>query len=196
MDPVEASAALTVAAAFDNRNVTRETAIVWAEALPDVTLADARAAIKRHYADSTAYLMPGHVKALVKTVRADRLARVQAPVPNVNPDDSTAYLAEQRAIRDAIAEGSMDEMNVKRYEAGGWTLTGARPHYALGSPMVARPAISAALGQMFRTAKGDRVAPQGRRFPSMAELDAREGAARADLLDAARARLDAEQGQS
>lgn len=185
MDPVEAVKALTVASAYDNRNVTREAGIVWADALADLTLAEVVDAIKHHYAGTTTWLMPAHVRTAVKALRADRLERIRPPAPNVDPDDPAAQMAEQRALRDAIASGRMDEAEVARYEAGGWNLTGERVHYALGSQMKSRPAIAAAFAGVFRDAKGNRSAPRARVVPTLAQVEA-------DHLAAARARLDAE----
>lgn len=197
MDLVESAKALNIAAAYDNRTVTDASAIVWADALEDLTYRDVEAAIKWHYARTADWLMPAHVRAAVKAIRADRLARVRAPAPNVDPDNPQAQIVEQRLIRDAIADGRMDEAERDRYEAGGWNYLGARPHYALGSAMVTRPAIAAAFGSLFRDARGEHRIPRGRPIRTLDEIEeeTRPDPARADHLAAARARLD-EQAQA
>ncbi len=63
MNLVETGQLLTVAAAFDNRHVTTDTAIAWHEVLEDIELEDALVAVREHHKNSTEYLMPGHVVA-------------------------------------------------------------------------------------------------------------------------------------
>ena len=65
----ETAKLLTVIAAYDNRNVTRETVVVWHQALGHLTLDVAQQAVVLHFKESTAYLMPGHVHALGKRVQ-------------------------------------------------------------------------------------------------------------------------------
>lgn len=71
--PVVASALLMYAAATDNRQPSEEAAIGWANALDEqVTLADGKAAIDRHRATSTDWLMPAHINAEVRRIRRAR----------------------------------------------------------------------------------------------------------------------------
>ena len=63
MNLLETGQLLTVAAAFDNRHVTTDTAIAWHEVLEDIELEDALVAVREHHKNSTEYLMPGHVVA-------------------------------------------------------------------------------------------------------------------------------------
>src|SRR5687767_6305810 len=80
--PVIASALLMYAAATDNRQPSAEAAIGWANALDEqVTLTDGKAAIDRHRATSTDWLMPAHINAAVRTMRK---ARTDA-IGDVNP---------------------------------------------------------------------------------------------------------------
>lgn len=74
MDSVEAAALLTLASLRDNRKVTEETAMAWAEDLADISFDDAKAALSRHFGYSTDYLMAGHIRECVREIRAERTA--------------------------------------------------------------------------------------------------------------------------
>ena len=63
---------LTLASARDGRTVDREVALVWADDLKHVSLPDAVEAATMHYRESTVWMMPGHVIANVKRIRAAR----------------------------------------------------------------------------------------------------------------------------
>lgn len=81
MNLVETGQLLTVAAAFDNRQVTKDTAIAWHEVLRDVEYADALVAVREHHKSSTDYLMPGHVAvgARRERERRERVERMSRP---------------------------------------------------------------------------------------------------------------------
>jgi hypothetical protein len=72
VDLDETAKLLTVIAAYDNRNVQRETVIVWQQALAHLPLDVAQQAVVLHFKESTAYLMPGHVHALSRRVQDER----------------------------------------------------------------------------------------------------------------------------
>lgn len=79
MDLDETAKLLTVIAAYDNRNVTRETVVVWQQALGHLSLNVAQQAVVLHFKESTEYLKPGHVHAASKRVQDahDRAARIE-----------------------------------------------------------------------------------------------------------------------
>ncbi|MET8908370.1 hypothetical protein [Micromonospora sp. NPDC004551] len=88
----EAAAVLAKAQAYDRRTVGEADIRAWQEALADVALADALAAVTAHYRDSTDWLMPAHVRARVAQAHAarqqaerdaahDRFAELQAAQP-------------------------------------------------------------------------------------------------------------------
>lgn len=82
MNVSDAATLLTFAALGDNRTVTRETAMFWAEVLrPDITLDEGRHAVTAHFANSTDYLTPAHVNALVSQQREVRKAMVPEVIP-------------------------------------------------------------------------------------------------------------------
>jgi hypothetical protein len=80
MNLEETAKLLTVIAAYDNRNVTRETVVVWQQALGHLSLNVAQQAVVLHFKESTEYLKPGHVHAASKRVQDahERSARVTA----------------------------------------------------------------------------------------------------------------------
>lgn len=65
MNRAETATLLALAAAFDRRTVGEADVAAWAAALRALPFAEARDAIVQHYATSTAWLMPGHITALV-----------------------------------------------------------------------------------------------------------------------------------
>lgn len=103
MNRAEAAILLGIAAAFDRRTVGRADAEAWATALHDVSLDDAKDAVTAHYAATTDYLMPAHIRAIVTAARSERpdSRTVDAAllVPDADPDDVPAYLEARRAGR-------------------------------------------------------------------------------------------------
>lgn len=179
-----------IAALSPSQKIDADTPDVWQVVLADVTLSDALEAAKA-IAKRQPYIAPADLVNEARRLRTHRLDDVGVPTPNVDPDDAGAYAEELRALTAAVASGQMDRAARARYDAGGMTLTGAQPKYALGSQMRSRPAIAAAFGSVFRDARGQRSTPRARPVPSLAQVEERE----ADHLAAARARLDT-QGQS
>ncbi|AEV86716.1 hypothetical protein ACWT_5699 [Actinoplanes sp. SE50] len=72
MDKAEVVLLLTLAATFDYRRIGEADVEAWYLALDDIDLDDAKAAVVRHYRDQTDRLMPAHVRAGVKAIRAER----------------------------------------------------------------------------------------------------------------------------
>lgn len=72
--PDQAAELLAVAALYDNRRVTAPAATAWAQSLDhwNVDFDDCVAAIHRHFAESTDYLMPKHVGELATRIRRER----------------------------------------------------------------------------------------------------------------------------
>lgn len=106
MTPAEAAELLGYCAAYDRRTLSKLDAQAWAAALPDITLDDARQAVVQHYATETAWLMPAHVRQLVKTMRRNRLDRDALPPPPPElTDDQRAYKAWMDEQIERIADG-------------------------------------------------------------------------------------------
>ena len=84
--------------------------MAWAGMLDGVTLTDALAAVRHHYATSVYPLKVADVLAHSAAVRAERLAacppaKVVLPA-DLDPDDVARYLSWNRAVTTAIAEGT------------------------------------------------------------------------------------------
>ena len=106
---------LALISAYDNRNFNKETTAAWYDLLSPYTLAEAKHAVKKHYAESRDWLMPADVLRIIKTERRNRLARVETIVPSRADMTSTAAeLATTKALSKAIASG---ELTPEAYEA-------------------------------------------------------------------------------
>jgi hypothetical protein len=104
MTPAEAGVLLAGISKFDNRKPgtpeeADQTARMWSQALWDVRLEDAARAVTEHFAASTEYLMPAHVRAGVKRIRGKRIAEHPplTPPPGLDPLETTTWLAEARS---------------------------------------------------------------------------------------------------
>jgi len=91
---------LTVIAAYDNRNVQRETVVVWQQALAHLTLDVAQEAVVLHFTESTEYLKPGHVNAAARRIIDLRERQQRMSRPAIEPAavtlDRAAHEAEFR----------------------------------------------------------------------------------------------------
>ena len=106
---------LALISAYDNRNFNKETTAAWYDLLSPYTLAEAKHAVKKHYAESRDWLMPADVLRIIKTERRNRLAKVETIVPSRADMTSTAAeLATTKALSKAIASG---ELTPEAYEA-------------------------------------------------------------------------------
>jgi hypothetical protein len=68
----ESARLLTMISSFNNRTVGEGDVIAWQSVLTDVILADAEEAVRRHYAENTEWLMPAHVRRLVRDIHRER----------------------------------------------------------------------------------------------------------------------------
>jgi hypothetical protein len=133
---------LTLIAALDNRRFGDETVIVWHEILDALPFADCRQAVIDHFAETTGYLMPAHVRAGALRVadqrrRAELRARIdqqQAALADGPAVPTTDRRAEVQALlaelRDRLP--AVDEMKVRRPEVVQWDRVRnaePNPHY-------------------------------------------------------------------
>ncbi len=123
-----------------------ETPEAWCPLLASVAVADARAAVLA-ILERDPYVDPRAIKAEVKRIREARLsaAGFQELAPNVDPADAPAYLAERRALQQAIASGRMGPGDVDAYAAGEVQPLTAVPAWRGPAPLVARD-MTRALG--------------------------------------------------
>lgn len=74
MNRAETARLLAAIAAFNNRTIGEADVEAWQSVLPDVTLTDAMEAVRQHYAENTEWLMPAHVRHLVRDIHREREA--------------------------------------------------------------------------------------------------------------------------
>jgi hypothetical protein len=103
---------LTCAAAYDRRTIGDTDIAAWTLAIGDLHFPDAQAAVVEHYTETTEWLMPAHVRRLVKRARELRLAA--RPIPGPPPeltDDERAY----KATLDANIKRIADQAEIPRH---------------------------------------------------------------------------------
>ena len=106
---------LALISAYDNRNFNKETTAAWYDLLSPYTLAEAKHAVKKHYAESRDWLMPADVLRIIKAERRNRVARVKTIAPSrADMTSAAAELATTKALSKAIASG---ELTPEQYEA-------------------------------------------------------------------------------
>ena len=76
MTPADAARVLAACALFDNRKVQgeegKQLAKAWFAVIGDLALEDALEAVRRHYRDSTEWMMPAHVRRGVRAINEER----------------------------------------------------------------------------------------------------------------------------
>lgn len=106
MTPADAAELLTLAAAFDRRTVGEADARAWAAALNFMPLDDdARAAVARHYAETSDWLTPAHVRQQRHKIRAERVAATTVVYDGRPGETGAESIARRRALLTAIADG-------------------------------------------------------------------------------------------
>lgn len=123
MTPAEATILLGGIAAFDNRKPDENAAKMWALALDGLRLEDCAQAVTQHFRTSTDYLMPVHIRSLVRQLRAKRITTAGdlTPPPNLGVIETNRWLSQaRRRIGDGEdpvqVQGSYGEL-VKRDKA-------------------------------------------------------------------------------
>ncbi|MFW5415057.1 hypothetical protein J0910_00485 [Nocardiopsis sp. CNT-189] len=104
MTEQQMGAVLARAAAFDGRRPDPIVLAAWMEAIGDLGYDDAMRAVVDHYAESTEWLKPAHLRARVKRMRADRLANADLALPPADPD-AADYGPRLREHLRALADG-------------------------------------------------------------------------------------------
>lgn len=77
----EAAHLLSTIASFNNRTIGESDVIAWQSVLADVPLADAEEAVRRHYAEHIEWMMPAHVRRLVRDIERDRASAASLWAP-------------------------------------------------------------------------------------------------------------------
>lgn len=76
MTPSDMADVLTAAGVYDGRKISPADVAAWHAAIGQYDREDAIAGVVRHYADSTEWLKPGHLKAQIQAIRNERAARL------------------------------------------------------------------------------------------------------------------------
>lgn len=81
MNLSEAGQILALATAYDRRTVGDADIAAWHAALDDLTFIDCKIAVRKHYRNTSRWLMPADVRELVRSLMVDRSQRMAiAPV--------------------------------------------------------------------------------------------------------------------
>ena len=102
MTPQEAAVVLGKCAAYDNRRPDPATTAAWAEALdPNLTLADALAIVRDHYAESRDWIMPADINHRSRDIRRQRIKNAlnnQTLTPDGLGDEPHLEIAWRKAL--------------------------------------------------------------------------------------------------
>jgi hypothetical protein len=93
---------LSAIAGRDQRTIGETDVLAWHEDLGDLDYADARAAVARHFRESTDRIMPAHVRRLVRLIRDER--RRGEVVRSLPPSRFEAHAAAVAQVPDDVPE--------------------------------------------------------------------------------------------
>jgi len=111
MTPEEVAALLKQIAARDNRRTGPETIAAWLEDLDGLAYDDCREAVRRHFRESTDWLMPAHIRRHVGAIREERFANdglaVYQALKAADPVTEEDYRAALKNIRIRVGCGQV-----------------------------------------------------------------------------------------
>lgn len=99
MTPAEVARLLSKASAFDQRTIGELDVAAWHEILVRVDLADALAAVTRHYTETRERLMPADVVRHARSIREDRRGKETDSHPEMLALPSRFETDEERNVR-------------------------------------------------------------------------------------------------
>ena len=105
MNRADTARLLTMIAACDRRTIGDADVAAWHAILGDVSFDDASIVVREHYGSETAWMMPAHIVDGVRRIRSDRLAGLDALLPDADPDDVAGWLAAYRQQIADVASG-------------------------------------------------------------------------------------------
>lgn len=118
MTPPQMADLLNLISSTDGRNLTQQMPSAWMDIIGDLDFTDAKAAVVKHFQQSTEWLMPAHVRKGVKSMREKRLLLVGgAQLNDVDErlENPREYNEARRELLDAIASGRLSADEVNRY---------------------------------------------------------------------------------
>ena len=106
MNAKETARLLALCASYDRRKVGEADILAWHRIIGDLPFGDCEQAVLEHYAETSDWIMPAHIRTRVKETRRQRIfdAGIPAPPPELL-DDPAAYGAALQAAAVAIADG-------------------------------------------------------------------------------------------
>jgi hypothetical protein len=106
MTAEETAKLLAACATYDHRKIGALDVVAWHRIIGDLPFADCETAVLAHYADSTDWIMPAHVRRRVLEIRNQRLSATEIPPPPRELlSDPDGYQAALHAAAVAIADG-------------------------------------------------------------------------------------------
>lgn len=109
MNRSETALLLGSIAARDQRTIGETDVLAWHEDLGDLPFEDARAAVSRHFRESTDRIMPAHIRRQVRIIRDERRASAEvAALPpgrfEDDPDRDARIRRNAEKIRELLAD--------------------------------------------------------------------------------------------
>lgn len=127
MTPQEAAVVLGKCAAYDNRRPDPATTAAWAEALdPNLTLADALAIVRDHYAESRDWIMPADINHRSRDIRRQRIKNAlnnQTLTPDGLGDEPHLEIAWKKALMQGLGDG----LDLDAASSAAWQSIGRTP---------------------------------------------------------------------
>jgi hypothetical protein len=108
----EAAQLLALIAMGDNRQNTPEHAVYWQNLLSDIRFEDAVQALGVHRRESTEYLLPAHIRRLVKAERARRIDAANIVYEPIGEESTRQFLDRVAATYRAAGDGRMDPRRI------------------------------------------------------------------------------------
>ncbi|SMX76606.1 hypothetical protein [Brevibacterium antiquum] len=127
MNLTETGMLLTFISELDYRRFTEETATAWHDVLGKYDYQDCREAVRIHNETSGDFLKPGHIGKIIQTNRRRRLNSIMdVRVSDVDDmrgmtpsrEDHRAYQDTVKAIREAVANGTLSRDQYQAYWHG------------------------------------------------------------------------------
>jgi len=111
----ETSALLALIASVDNRRVEDATVLAWCDILGDLPYSDCQRAVRQHFAGSTDYLMPAHIREAAIRHRNNSPGRAFAVLELMPPADPERV---QRGLEECAAALSMSRVKRAAVKTG------------------------------------------------------------------------------
>lgn len=121
MTPPQMADLLNLISSTDGRNLTQQMPSAWMDIIGDLDFQDSKAAVVRHFQESTEWLMPAHVRKGVRVIRDRRLVDAGPVLPNRADESQDNALKVAREITAAVASGRVSAEDFKRYRDSGLT---------------------------------------------------------------------------